>query len=161
MVDRATGVDAEGRRSQRATPAPESAPRLELLTNFPPLPLFPSPSRFTRKIKSKKGRDLLALRGVVSLSFRLHIFLVALQLCISSSSGIKRRIRWLLSKRSSICIRGKIAPFLIGREWRLYEYVTRGNLEIGWDLIRSKVKFSFENCLLIQIYIPEIERFRD
>lgn len=74
MVDRATGVDAEGRRSQRATPAPESAPRLELLTNFPPLPLFPSPSRFTRKIKSKKGRDLLALRGVVSLSFRLHIF---------------------------------------------------------------------------------------
>lgn len=160
MVDRATGVDAEGRRSQRATPAPESAPRLELLTNFPPLPLFPSPSRFTRKIKSKKGRDLLALRGVVSLSFRLHIFhrrSATLHLFIVRDQEENS----MTPPFDHRFIRGKIAPFLIGREWRLYEYVTRGNL--GWDetLIRSKVKFSFENCLLIQIYIPEIERFRD
>lgn len=157
MVDRATGVDAEGRRSQRATPAPESAPRLELLTNFPPLPII-VPFHPKNKIQKGKGFarvawgrfSLISSSHLSRSSATLHLFIVRDQEENSMTPPFDHRF-----------IRGKIAPFLIGREWRLYEYVTRGNL--GWDetLIRSKVKFSFENCLLIQIYIPEIERFRD
>lgn len=85
MVDRATGVDAEGRRSQRATPAPESAPRLELLTNFPPLPLsITVPFHPKNKIQKGKGFarvawgrfSLISSSHLSRSSATLHLFIV-------------------------------------------------------------------------------------
>lgn len=82
MVDRATGVDAEGRRSQRATPAPESAPRLELLTNFPPLPLsITVPFHPKNKIQKGKGFARVAW-GRFSLISSSHL---SSSLCNSAS----------------------------------------------------------------------------
>lgn len=68
-------MDAEGRRSQRATPAHEPAPRLELLTNFPPLP---SPHRHPVSPEKSKNEGICAkgtLRGVVSLSLSPSLLL--------------------------------------------------------------------------------------
>lgn len=126
------------------------------ITHQPSSPSHPSPSRFTRKTPKTKGFALARARGTL----RGVRFSLVSSLRLSLRISGRRSLSMTLSLDHYIR-RGKNL-FLIGREWRFYEYVNERKFRdgMGWKFNSIESEVFARKLFTNSGYITdEIERF--
>lgn len=124
------------------------------ITHQPSSPSHPSPSRFTRKTPKTKGFALARARGTlrgVRFSLRLSLRISGAREEVTFDDSFPRSLH---TEKENL--------FLIGREWRFYEYVNERKFRdgMGWNFNSIESEVFARKLFTNSGYITdEIERF--